>query len=65
MRVQNEIDRYHLVMDMIQCLPQLENHGGHIFQLMRDKLVYHKQYIKEYGEDVPEVKDWKWESFTK
>ncbi len=64
MRVQNEIDRYHLVIDMIQRLPQLGNRGAYVFQLMRDQLVKHKQYIKEYGEDMPEVKDWKWETLV-
>ena len=60
MRVQNEIDRYHLVMAVINSLPELGNKGAYLFQEMRDKLVYHKNYINEYGEDMPEVKAWKW-----
>lgn len=60
MRVQNEIDRYHLVMAVINSLPELGNKGAYLLQEMRDKLVYHKNYINEYGEDMPEVKAWKW-----
>ena len=60
MRVQNEIDRYHLVMAVINSLPELGNKGSYLLQEMRDKLVYHKNYINEYGEDMPEVKAWKW-----
>lgn len=61
MRVQNEIDRFHLVSDVIDSLPQLGNRGAYIKQLMRDKLVEHKQHIGDYGTDLPEVVDWKWE----
>ena len=60
MRVQNEIDRYHLVMAVINNLPELGNKGSYLLQQMRDKLVYHKNYIHEYGEDMPEVREWKW-----
>lgn len=61
MRVQNEIDRFHLVADIISNLPQLGNKGSYLIQKMKDTLVEHKQYIGEYGEDLPEVRDWKWD----
>lgn len=60
MRVQNEIDRYHLVMDIVNHLPQLGNKGAYVLQKMRDTLVYHKNYIHEYGLDIEEVRNWKW-----
>jgi len=60
MRVQNDIDRYHLVMDTVKRLPQLGNRGAFLIQLMRDKLVEHRQYITTYGEDMPEILNWKW-----
>ncbi len=62
MRVQNSIDRFHLVMDAVKHLPQLGNRGAYVLQKMRDKLVEHKQYIAEYGQDLPEIRDWKWEN---
>ena len=61
MRVQNEIDRFHLVMEMLKRLPQLGNTGSYLYQMMQDKLVEHKQYIHEVGLDLPEVRDWKWD----
>lgn len=60
-RVQNDVDRFHLVMEAIKYLPQLGNRGAYLYQKMNDKLVEHKQYIHEYGEDLPEVANWKWE----
>ncbi|MEA4896217.1 MAG: phosphoketolase family protein [Oscillospiraceae bacterium] len=61
MRVQNDIDRFHLVVDVVYRLPQLGNRGAALVQNMKDKLVEHKQYITEYGMDMPEVLNWKWE----
>ena len=60
MRVQNEIDRFHLVKDALQHLPQLGNKGAYLIQQMNDKLVAHKNYIHEVGQDLPEIIDWKW-----
>lgn len=61
MRVQNDLDRYHLVEDVLLRLPQYGSKTAHLFQKMEDKLVEHKQYIHEYGMDLPEVAGWKWE----
>ncbi len=60
-RVQNDVDRFHLVMEAIKFLPQLGNRGAYLYQKMSDKLVEHKQYIHEVGLDLPEVANWKWE----
>ena len=60
MRVQNEIDRFHLVMAAVKLVPSLQYKGAAIVQGMNDKLVEHSQYIREYGVDMPEVADWKW-----
>ncbi|MGI6029068.1 MAG: phosphoketolase [Candidatus Heteroscillospira sp.] len=60
MRVQNKIDRFSLTEAALYNLPQLGNRGSHLIQKMRDKLVEHKQYIAEYGVDLPEIRKWKW-----
>ncbi len=65
MRVQNEIDRFSLVKNVIKYLPQLGNRGSHLIQVMNDKLVEHKQYIHEYGVDLPEVAGWRWHAEAK
>ena len=65
MRVQNEIDRFSLVKNVIKYLPHLGNRGSHLIQMMNDKLVEHKQYIHEYGVDLPEVAGWRWRTATK
>jgi xylulose-5-phosphate/fructose-6-phosphate phosphoketolase len=61
MRVQNDIDRFHLVQTVVNYLPHLGNRGAYLIQNMKDKLVQHRQYIRLYGEDMPEVREWKWE----
>jgi len=62
MRVQNDIDRYHLVQVVIDNLPHLGSKGAYLKQEMRDKLIEHKHYIDEHGEDLPEVRNWMWGS---
>lgn len=61
MRVQNGLDRYHLVIDAVQLLPQLGNRGAFLIQEMRDRLCAHRAYIREQGEDLPEIREWCWE----
>ncbi|MBQ2888729.1 MAG: phosphoketolase family protein [Firmicutes bacterium] len=61
MRVQNSLDRFHLVQDAVALLPGLGNRGAYLVQNMKDKLVEHKQYISEYGKDLPEILEWTWE----
>lgn len=60
MRVQNKIDRYNLVIDALKYLPQLGNRSARLIQDCKDKLIEHKMYIKEYGDDLEEVKNFKW-----
>jgi xylulose-5-phosphate/fructose-6-phosphate phosphoketolase len=60
MTVMNDLDRYHLAGDAVDRVPRLARIGAHFKQFLRDKRVEHKQYIRQYGEDMPEIRDWKW-----
>ncbi len=61
MRVQNELDRFHLVMSALKHTEKLQKISANLLQICKDKLVEHKEYIKEYGDDLPEIKSWTWE----
>ncbi|MGH8139818.1 MAG: phosphoketolase family protein [Steroidobacteraceae bacterium] len=61
MVVRNDLDRFHLVMDVIDRVPKLGYRAAHLRQLMRDKLTEHSVYIVRRGEDLPEVREWVWQ----
>lgn len=60
MAVRNDLDRFHLVADVIDRVPTLGYIAAHLKQFTRDKLIEHRQYITTYGQDMPEILNWKW-----
>ncbi len=60
MTVLNDLDRFHLAGDVVDRVPRIQRIGAHFKQLLQNKLVDHKQYICEYGDDLPEIRNWKW-----
>ena len=60
MTVLNDMDRFHLVIDTLDRLPQIKERTAYLKQEMQDKLVEHKYYIRKHGLDMPEIKNWKW-----
>ncbi len=60
MAVRNDMDRFHLVADVIDRLPALAPRAGHVKQWLRDKLIEHRQYINRHGDDMPEIRNWRW-----
>jgi xylulose-5-phosphate/fructose-6-phosphate phosphoketolase len=60
MRVLNDLDRFHLVMDTIDRLPQIGAAGIDLKQQLQDKLIEHTQYIEKHGQDLPEIRNWMW-----
>jgi xylulose-5-phosphate/fructose-6-phosphate phosphoketolase len=65
MAVLNDLDRFHLAMDVIDRLPQLGPKAAYLKQELRDKLLEHRQYINKYGDDLPEIRDWKWGPYAR
>ncbi|TDN38801.1 phosphoketolase family protein [Hymenobacter sp. UV11] len=62
MTVLNDMDRFHLAMDVLDRVPQLGNKGAYLKQHLKDKLVEHKRYIESHGEDMPEIRNWQWKA---
>jgi xylulose-5-phosphate/fructose-6-phosphate phosphoketolase len=60
MTVLNELDRFHLAGDVVDRVPKLAPLGGHFKQFLRNRLVAHREYIRQHGEDMPEILNWKW-----
>src|SRR4051794_6064542 len=60
MTVLNEVDRFHLAIDVIDRVPGLQARGGEARELLRNRLIEHAIYVREHGEDLPEVRDWQW-----
>ena len=61
MVVLNDLDRFHLVGDVIDRVPGLGPRMAYVKQMLRDKLIEHKEYITKYGDDMPGIRDWTWE----
>jgi xylulose-5-phosphate/fructose-6-phosphate phosphoketolase len=62
MTVLNDLDRFHLAIDVIDRVTRLQPIAAHQKQLLRDKLIEHKHYTRQYGDDMPEIRDWQWPS---
>jgi xylulose-5-phosphate/fructose-6-phosphate phosphoketolase len=62
--VMNELDRFHLVAAVVDRVPKLGPHVAEVTEAIRDKLIEHKRYIDEYGEDMPEIRNWQWGATT-
>jgi len=60
MVVMNDLDRFHLVADVVDRVPRLRQRAAYVKQYVRDQLIDHKHYIRQYGEDMPEIRDWVW-----
>jgi xylulose-5-phosphate/fructose-6-phosphate phosphoketolase len=58
----NDLDRFHLVGDVIDRVPGLGARAAYVKQFLRDKLLDHKQYVRRYGEDMPEIRNWQWKA---
>jgi xylulose-5-phosphate/fructose-6-phosphate phosphoketolase len=62
MTVLNELDRFHLVMDVVDHVAATSSPGVYLKQRLQDKLVEHRHYIEQHGQDLPEIRDWAWQA---
>jgi len=60
MTVLNDLDRFHLAEDVIDRVPRLSSIAAHTKQWLRNRLIEHRLYVDEHGDDLPEIRDWKW-----
>jgi xylulose-5-phosphate/fructose-6-phosphate phosphoketolase len=60
MTVLNQLDRFHLAMDVIDRLPELGSRAAYLKQELAEKLIEHQQYLRREGEDLPEIRAWRW-----
>ena len=60
MVVLNELDRFHLAIEVIERVPRLGIVAAHVKQRFRDALLEHSRYVREHGEDMPQIRDWVW-----
>jgi xylulose-5-phosphate/fructose-6-phosphate phosphoketolase len=60
MVVRNRLDRFHLAIDVIDRVPRLSAIGAYAKQSFRDRLIEHRQHIETWGDDPPEIRDWRW-----
>ncbi|HXF28520.1 MAG TPA: hypothetical protein VN457_01605, partial [Chlamydiales bacterium] len=60
MVVLNDLDRFHLMIDVVERVPRLQKMAAYMRKMCEEKLIHHKQYIERYGDDMPEIRDWKW-----
>ena len=56
----NDLDRFHLVMDVIDRVPELGSRAAHVRQRMEDERIRHRQYTRDHGQDAPDIVDWVW-----
>lgn len=64
MTVLNQLDRYHLALEAIERVPELKEKVPHVIEMLNGKLALHTAHVREYGEDMPEIRDWKWTGLT-
>ena len=64
MAVMNDLDRFHLVGDVVDRVPELARTAAYTKQAVRDKLIEHRHYIHQFGQDMPEIRDWAWSATT-